>query len=94
VEIHVEFDEYRWFDFSIHETEREGMVVICFLKVNVLEGDKTHLIPNIIMDEEEPRNPNHLHIYGIENWYRDDNSSAINYVISANEVYGFLQMMI
>ena len=84
VEIHVEFDETRFFDLLIHETESEGMLVISFLKVNVLEGDKIELIPRVIMDEDEPKNPSFLHIYGIENWYRDEKSSALCYVISAN----------
>ena len=92
--VRVEFDEIRFFELSIHETPKEGMLVISFLKVNVLEGDKIELIPHVIMDENEPRYPNFLHQYGIEDWCKDAKSSAINYFISANEVYGFLQTMI
>jgi len=56
--VRVEFDEIRFFELSIHETPKEGMLVISFVKVNVLEGDKIELIPHVIMDEEEPRFPN------------------------------------
>ena len=84
VDIRVEFDESRFFELSIHETDKEGMLVISFVKVNVLEGDKIAKIPQVIMDEDEPKNPNFLHVYGIENWYRGEHSSAIYYVISAN----------
>ena len=60
-----DFENGRWFEFSLRVIEEHHVAIVGFLHVNVQSGDRVNKIPNILLVEPYNMSSKDFSDYGV-----------------------------